>query len=70
VIDSADLKDKTTIKLALHSIPAADTHLRVIARGTGATPLLAADDLSPLGAPGVGGADDGVDFVQMIARSA
>jgi hypothetical protein len=42
----------------------------VIARGTGATPLLAADDLSPLGAPGVGGADDGVDFVQMIARSA
>jgi hypothetical protein len=32
-------------------------------------PLLAADDHSPLGAPGIGGADDGTDFVKMFKRS-
>ncbi len=42
--------------------------VRIIARGTGPTPLLAKDDLVPLGAPGASGGDDGVDFVRMIPR--
>jgi hypothetical protein len=42
--------------------------VRIIARGTGPAPLLAKDDLVPLGAPGASGDDDGVDFVRMIPR--
>jgi hypothetical protein len=46
----------------------AGTFVRFIARGTGPTPLLGADFV-PLGAPGAGGADDGIDFVKMFKRS-
>jgi hypothetical protein len=49
----------------LASAPAG-THLRFIARGTGPTPLLAADDHAPLGAAA---GDDGTDFVKMFTRS-
>jgi hypothetical protein len=42
--------------------------VRLIIRGTGPTPLLAADDHAPLGAPRTG-ADDGADFIKMFKRS-
>jgi hypothetical protein len=54
---SVELKDAPAGKL-----------VRFIARGTGPTPLLAKNDLVPLGAPGASGGDDGVDFVRMIPR--
>ena len=47
----------------------AGSDVRLIIRGTGPTPLLAADDNLPLGAPGAGGSDDGVDYVKMFKRS-
>lgn len=43
--------------------------VRFIIKGTGPTPLLAADNHVPLYAPGASGADDGVDFVKMFTRS-
>ena len=42
--------------------------VRFIAHGSGPTPLLGTD-LVPLGAPGISGADDGIDFVKMFERS-
>jgi hypothetical protein len=48
--------------------PPAGRLVRFIAHGSGATPLLGADFV-PLGAPGAGGADDGIDFVKMFDRS-
>jgi hypothetical protein len=67
VIKAVALQGDGSVRVELDSAPAG-THVRLLARGTGATPLLAADDLSALGAPGAGGADDGVDFVKMIKR--
>lgn len=43
--------------------------VRVLARGTGPAPLLGQGDLRPLGAPGAGGPDDGVDFVKNFVKS-
>jgi hypothetical protein len=57
-----------TIKIDLKDTPAG-AYVRLIARGTGPTPLLSAGDYIPLGAPGLGGADDGTDFVKMFKRS-
>jgi hypothetical protein len=56
-----------SIRVALKEAPAGRL-VRFIARGTGPTPLLGTDFL-PLGAPGAGGADDGIDFVKMFQRS-
>jgi hypothetical protein len=56
------------VKIDFKETPAGD-FVRLIARGTGPMPLLAADDHVPLGAPGAGGADDGTDFVKMFKRS-
>ena len=67
-IASAAVDADGSVRVELASAPAG-THLRLLARGTGAAPLLAADDRAPLGAPGAGGSDDGIDFVQMITRS-
>jgi hypothetical protein len=57
-----------TIRIDLRESPAG-SHVRLIIRGTGSTPLLADDNHIPLGAPGAGGADDGVDFVKMFKRN-
>jgi hypothetical protein len=57
----------TSIQLDLGAAPAGI--VRLILRGTGPAPLLAADDYVPLGAPGAGGADDGIDYVKMWKRS-
>ena len=57
-----------TIRIDLKEAPAGD-FVRLIVRGTGPTPLLAANNHIPLGAPGPGGADDGIDFVKMFERS-
>lgn len=57
-----------SIKIDLKEAPAGSL-VRLIIRGTGPRPLLAADDHLALGAPGAGGADDGVDFVKMFTRS-
>jgi hypothetical protein len=57
-----------TIKIDLKETPAG-AYVRLIARGTGPTPLISAGDYIPLGAPGFGGADDGTDFVKMFKRS-
>lgn len=61
-------KDDSTILIDLSDAPQG-THLRLVIRGTGATPLLAKDNLLPLGAPGAGGPDDGVDYVKMFKRT-
>ena len=61
-------QDDGTVHIELDSIPAGKL-VRLLARGTGPTPLLADDDLSALGAPGAGGADDGVDFVKIFKGS-
>ncbi len=63
----AALKDGS-MRIDLKEAPAG-SYVRLIIRGTGPTPLLAADNYIPLGAPGAGGADDGVDFVKMFKRS-
>jgi hypothetical protein len=57
-----------SIRIDLKEAPAG-SHVRLIIRGTGPKPLLAETDHVPLGAPGPGGADDGVDFVKMFKRS-
>jgi hypothetical protein len=57
-----------SIRIDLKEAPAG-TFVRLIIRGTGPEPLLAADDYVPLGAPGAGGADDGIDYVKMFKRS-
>jgi len=57
-----------SIQVVLKETPAGNI-VRFIARGAGPTPLLAADNHIPLGAPGAGGADDGVDYVKMFNRS-
>ena len=57
-----------TVRIELADAPAGKL-VRLVARGTGPAPLLAADDLRPLGAPGAGGADDGTDFVKIFTRS-
>lgn len=65
-IASAALQGDASVRIDLGSAPAG-THMRLVARGSGATPLLAADDLAALGA--AAGADDGADFVKMFQRS-
>jgi hypothetical protein len=67
-IRAVDLEADGTITVRLDEPPAGDM-TRFIARGTGPTPLVAADDLAPLGAPGASGADEGVDFVKRFERS-
>jgi len=57
-----------SIKIDLKEAPAGSL-VRLIISGTGPRPLLAADDHIALGAPGAGGADDGVDFVKTFTRS-
>jgi len=57
-----------TIRVDFKEAPEGD-YVRLLVRGTGPWPLLAADDHTPLGAPGLGGADDGIDFVKMFKRS-
>jgi hypothetical protein len=57
-----------SIRIDLKEAPAG-TYVRLIIRGTGPAPLLAADNYIPLGAPGAAGADDGVDYVKMFKRS-
>jgi hypothetical protein len=57
-----------TLLITLSEEPAG-SEVRLIAWGTGPAPLVAADDHAPLGAPGVGGADDGTDFVKTFKRS-
>jgi hypothetical protein len=57
-----------SVRIDLKEAPAG-TLVRLIIRGTGPAPLLAADNHLPLGAPGAGGAGDGVDYVQMFQRS-
>ena len=57
-----------SIRIDLKEAPAG-TFVRLIIRGTGPEPLLAADDYVPLGAPGAGGAGDGIDYVKMFKRS-
>jgi hypothetical protein len=67
-----DIKRVSTLASGAVSIELKDAPagrlVRFVARGTGATPLLAKNDLVPLGAPGASGGDDGVDFVRMITR--
>lgn len=67
-IATAAVQGDGSVRVDLISAPTG-SHLRFIARGTGATPLVAADDRAPLGAPGAAGADDGIDFVKMFSRS-
>ena len=67
-IKAVNVQGDGTIKIDLKEAPAG-SFVRLIVRGTGPTPLLAADNQQPLGAPGVGGADDGTDFVKMFKRS-
>lgn len=62
-IAAAAVQGDGSVRVDLASA-SAGTRLRFIARGTGPTPLVAADDHSPLGA--VAGADDGTDFVKMF----
>jgi len=57
-----------SVRIDLKEAPAG-TYVRLIISGTGPAPLLAADNHIPLGAPGAGGADDGVDYVKMFQRS-
>jgi hypothetical protein len=57
-----------SMKIDLKEAPAG-TLVRLIIAGSGPVPLLAADNHIPLGAPGAGGADDGIDFVKMFKRS-
>jgi hypothetical protein len=57
-----------SIQIDLKEAPAGSL-VRFIISGSGPHPLLAADNHIPLGAPGAGGADDGVDFVKMFIRS-
>jgi len=57
-----------SVRIDLKEMPAG-TYVRLIIAGTGPAPLLAADNHIPLGAPGAGGADDGVDYVKMFQRS-
>jgi hypothetical protein len=61
-------QDGDSLWIVLTNAPTGDP-VRLIVHGTGPTPLLAADNHLPLGAPGAGGADDGVDFVKMFKRS-
>jgi hypothetical protein len=58
----------SSIRIDFTESPAGN-YVRLIIRGTGPTPLLAADDNLPLGAHGAGGSDDGVDYVKMFKRS-
>ncbi len=52
-----------SVRITLAAAPASGTRVRLIARGTGPTPLLGADAV-PLGGPSDG--DDGRDFVRHI----
>ncbi len=67
-ITAAALQGDGSVRVDLGAAPTG-THLRFIALGTGPGPLLAADDRSPLGAPGAAGDDDGTNFVKMFQRS-
>ena len=67
-IKAVTLQGDGSMKVDLKETPDG-TWVRLIIRGTGPTPLVAADNYVPLGAPGAGGADDGIDFVKMFKRS-
>lgn len=67
-VDAAAAQADDSVRIELAAAPAGKL-VRLLARGTGAAPLLAADDLSPLGAPGAGGTGDGTDFVKIFTRS-
>jgi hypothetical protein len=62
-IKAVSVSGDGSIKIDLKEAPAGSL-VRLIIKGTGSRPLLAADDHLALGAPGAGGADDGVDFVR------
>jgi hypothetical protein len=66
-IGKVELQSDDSVLVQLDSAPTG-AFVRFVARGTGPTPLLAADDLSALGAPGAGGTDDGVDFVTKLKK--
>jgi hypothetical protein len=68
-IATVALQSDGSVNVDLKEAPPPDALVRLIIKGTGPTPLLAADDHVPLGAPGTGGADDGTDFVKMFNRS-
>ena len=68
-IKTVVLQANGSIKIDLKETPPSGALMRLIVKGTGPTPLLADDDNTPLGAPGLGGADDGIDFVKMFNRS-
>ena len=67
-IKAVSVSGDGSIKIDLKEAPAGSL-VRLIISGTGPRPLLAADNHIALGAPGAGGADDGVDFVKMFTRS-
>jgi hypothetical protein len=67
-IKSVSVAGDGSIQIDLKEAPAGSL-VRLIISGSGPHPLLAADNHIPLGAPGAGGADDGVDFVKMFVRS-
>lgn len=67
-VETAALETDDSITIKLKTRPRGDV-IRFIARGTGPTPLIADDDHAPLGAPGPGGAADGIDYVQTLNRS-
>jgi hypothetical protein len=67
-INSVTLAADGSIQVAFTAAAPASL-VRLIVRGTGPKPLLAADNQIPLGAPGAAGADDGTDFVKMFKRS-
>jgi len=67
-IKTVTQRNDGSIRIDLKEAPAGN-YVRLIIHGTGSSPLLAADDYVPLGAPGAGGADDGVDYVKMFKRS-
>ena len=68
IVGTLSIGGNGSIKIDLKEAPAGSL-VRLIISGTGPRPLLAADNHIALGAPGAGGADDGVDFVKTFTRS-
>lgn len=66
-IKSVTPHDDGTIAIDLKDAPR--EVVRLVARGTGATPLVSAHDYTPLGATGRTAKDDGNDFVMMFRKT-